>query len=110
MGLYRQPLQVGLDFRFDVGLGHEAHNFFSLFAVFEQDHGGQAHDAVLLGEGTVLVDVDFDDFVLVAGFAGQLVEDGGKALAISAAASSTSSWKFASFTSKALAIFISPFL
>ena len=59
----------------------EAGDLLDLLAVLEEDHRRHGHDPVLRGHGARGVDVDLADLDLAGVLLGQLLDDGGEALA-----------------------------
>src|SRR3989338_64444 len=69
---FKHPVQLGLE----LALAHGAHNALGLFAVLENDHRGDVHNAEAGGRVLVLVHVELGDLEPAPVRGGQLVQDG----------------------------------
>ncbi len=67
---------MGRDFGFDGCFGHHADELLGDLAIFEKEHRGDGADAVIGGDGVVVVDVDLGDLNLAGHLGGEFFEDG----------------------------------
>ena len=67
---------MGRDFGFDGGFGHHTDELLGDLAIFEKEHRGDGADAVIGGDGVVVVDVDLGDLNLAGHLGGEFFEDG----------------------------------